>query len=101
MTDGEKYVCVLGLLDLHQNGELSPLAFVVGVALIEATRPDGSCPITRQQIADRIGRSRIPTISQKLGELRRAGWLLSPTVTENDTVDSRGVEAVVSPEREI
>lgn len=75
MHDADKLACIAQLLDCHRNGKVSAHGVVVGLAIIEAIDAEGRCSLSREEIGKRTGIGRLPTISAKVTELRKCGFL--------------------------
>lgn len=75
MTSTEKLCHIKTLMDLRQEGRVSGPAVVIGLAIIESAGRDGRCFLTREDIGTRAGIRRVATISAKITELRKAGFM--------------------------
>lgn len=75
MTDAEKMAQVKELLDLREQGKISAAAVVIGLVLIENAGAGGHCSLSRADIGARAGIERIPTVSAKITELRKSGFM--------------------------
>ncbi len=65
------------LFALMRSSRLSTTAFAVGAALCTFADRDGACWPKREEICNRLGIARVPTISAALAELTEAGFVSS------------------------
>lgn len=75
VTNSEKLARIKMLMDLRQAGRVSGLAVAIGLVILENAGRDGRCSLSREDIGARAGVRRIPTISAKITELRKAGFM--------------------------
>lgn len=75
MTDAEKLAMVETLMNLREKGKISCPAVAIGLAIIENADSDGRCSVSRADLGKRAGIERIPTVSAKVTELRKAGFM--------------------------
>lgn len=75
MTKAERLAHIKALMDLRKSGKISDPAVTVGLVIIESAGRDGRCSLSRVDIGARAGIRRIPTISARLTELRKAEFM--------------------------